>query len=99
VTSGIPGLYFAGDWVRSDEGAWYMERAVRSGRLAARAILRESGAPPEGVPLVEPIRASWRLRALARAGRHGVWALAAFLRLVLGFRSLFGTDAAGRGRP
>ena len=64
----VPGLYFAGDWVQTDEGAWYMERAVRSGRLAARAILKADGDRPEKVPLQPAVRTAWRLRTLARSG-------------------------------
>lgn len=70
--AGPPGLVFAGDWVQSDEGAWYMERAVRSGRLAARAIARRSGMDPERIPLVPPVRSPWNLRDLARIGQRGV---------------------------
>jgi nitrite reductase/ring-hydroxylating ferredoxin subunit len=65
--SDVEGLYFAGDWVHPDEGAWYMERAVRTGRLAARAVLRAKKEDPERVPLVPPVRSEWLLRRLARA--------------------------------
>jgi nitrite reductase/ring-hydroxylating ferredoxin subunit len=88
VVSSIPGLYFAGDWVRSDEAAWYMERAARTGRLAARAIVAADGGPSASVPVVEPVRTPWKLRSLAMAGRQGVWLLSFVLRLVLGLRSL-----------
>ncbi len=73
--AGPEGLVFAGDWVQSDDGAWYMERAVRMGRLAARAVARRLGSDPERVPLVPPVRTSWNLRDLARLGQRGVDAL------------------------
>jgi uncharacterized protein with NAD-binding domain and iron-sulfur cluster len=31
-------LFFAGDWVHEPGGAWFMERAVRTGRSAAHAV-------------------------------------------------------------
>ena len=55
---------FAGDWVQPDDGAWYMERAVRTGRLAAREVAREAGADPERVPLVAPVREAWNVRSI-----------------------------------
>lgn len=70
--AGPPGLVFAADWVQSDEGAWYMERAVRAGRLAARAVAKRTGRDPERVPLIAPVRTSWNLRDLARLGQRGV---------------------------
>ncbi|MBX3217236.1 MAG: FAD-dependent oxidoreductase [Labilithrix sp.] len=70
--AGPEGLVFAADWVQSDEGAWYMERAVRAGRLAARAVARRTGKDPERVPLVPPLRTPWNLRDVARVGRRGV---------------------------
>lgn len=70
--AGPPGLIFAGDWVQPDEGAWYMERAIRSGRLAARAAARRLGKDPERVPLVPPVRTPWNLRDLARLGQRGL---------------------------
>jgi carotenoid phi-ring synthase / carotenoid chi-ring synthase len=82
--STLPGLVFAGDWVQPDEGAWYMERAVRTGRLAARAILRDTGGDPERVPLVPPVREPWNLRDLARAGERGAALVARALRALLG---------------
>jgi uncharacterized protein with NAD-binding domain and iron-sulfur cluster len=39
VQSRWVGLHFAGDWVNDPSGAWFMERAVRTGRGAANAIL------------------------------------------------------------
>jgi hypothetical protein len=80
--SGVPGLFFAGDWVQPDEGAWYMERAVRTGRLAARAVLRAAKEDPEQVRLVPPVRSEWTLRKLARRGGRWVERIAsALLRL------------------
>ncbi|HVJ94702.1 MAG TPA: FAD-dependent oxidoreductase [Labilithrix sp.] len=70
--AGPPGLVFAGDWVQSDQGAWYMERAVRTGRLAARAVAGRMGKDPERVPLVPPVRTPWNLRDLARLGQRGI---------------------------
>lgn len=84
VRAKLPGLYFAGDWVQPDEGAWYMERAVRTGRLAARAVVRETGGDPERVPLVPPVREPWNLRDLARAGERGAALVARTLRALLG---------------
>jgi isorenieratene synthase len=76
TTCSVPGLYFAGDWVQPDEGAWYMERAVRSGRLAARAILKAEGERADKVPLLPPVRAPWQLRTLARrGGERGILAV------------------------
>ena len=43
-TTKIPGLYLAGDWTQTGWPAT-MEGAVRSGYLAAEALLRASGAP------------------------------------------------------
>lgn len=81
--SALPGLVFAGDWVQSDEGAWYMERAVRTGRLAARAIVKDTGGDPERVPLVPPVREPWNLRDLARAGERGTAVVMRTLRALL----------------
>lgn len=81
--STLPGLVFAGDWVQSDEGAWYMERAVRTGRLAARAILEDTGGDPDRVPLVPPVREPWNLRDLARAGERGASMVLRTLRALL----------------
>lgn len=43
-STSIPGLYFAGDWTQTGWPAT-MEGAVRSGYLAAEALLRTSGTP------------------------------------------------------
>ena len=40
----LPGLFLAGDWTRTDVPV-SMESAVRSGRLAAEALLWRIGAP------------------------------------------------------
>jgi hypothetical protein len=72
TADGLPGLVFAGDWVQPDEGAWYMERAVRTGRLAARAVLRRSGGDPERVRLIPPVREPWNVRMLVREGERGI---------------------------
>jgi nitrite reductase/ring-hydroxylating ferredoxin subunit len=82
--AGPKGLAFAGDWVQPDEGAWYMERAVRSGRLAARAILREMKKDPERIPLIPPVRTPWNLRDLARVGQRGVETLTRIINDLLG---------------
>ncbi|MBX3204474.1 MAG: FAD-dependent oxidoreductase [Labilithrix sp.] len=82
--AGPKGLVFAADWVQTDDGAWYMERAVRSGRLAARAIAKQVGKNPELVPLVPPIRTAWNLRDLARVGRRGVDFVTRILEDLLG---------------
>jgi len=82
--AGIAGLAFAGDWVQPDEAAWYMERAVRTGRLAARAVVRSDGGDVERVPLAAPVRAAWNLRTLARAGARGMAALEGALAKILG---------------
>jgi carotenoid phi-ring synthase / carotenoid chi-ring synthase len=34
-----PNLFLAGDWVNDQQGSWFMERAVSTGRIAARAVL------------------------------------------------------------
>jgi hypothetical protein len=68
---GLDGLVFAGDWVQPDDGAWYMERAVRTGRLAARAVARASGQDAERVPLVPPVREPWNVQAILAGGEGG----------------------------
>jgi nitrite reductase/ring-hydroxylating ferredoxin subunit len=68
---GLPGLAFAGDWVQPDDGAWYMERAVRTGRLAAREVVRDAGGDPARVPLVPPVREPWNLRTLLAEAEGG----------------------------
>ncbi len=68
---GLEGLVFAGDWVQPDDGAWYMERAVRTGRLAARAVARARGEDPERVPLVPPVREPWNIRTMLASGEGG----------------------------
>src|SRR6266550_2298483 len=59
-STAIPGLFLAGDWTQTGWPAT-MEGAVRSGYLAAEALLRSSGAPktflrralaPSNLPLV-----------------------------------------------
>lgn len=49
--SGVPGLYFAGDWTRFDYPVWMMERGISSGIRAANAICDKYGAAKR-----EPIR-------------------------------------------
>ena len=68
TAKGLPGLFFAGDWVQPDDSAWYMERAVRTGRLAARAVAERVRLPKDQVPLVPPVREPWTLRALLAEG-------------------------------
>ena len=68
---GLEGIAFAGDWVQPDDGAWYMERAVRTGRLAARAIARSLGGDAERVPLVPPVREPWGVRTVLQNGEGG----------------------------
>lgn len=43
TSSGVPGLYYAGDWVKLPFPAMLMEAAFSSGLLAANAILAELG--------------------------------------------------------
>lgn len=43
VESGVPGLYFAGDWVKLPFPAMLLEAACASGLWAANAVLREEG--------------------------------------------------------
>lgn len=38
--SGVPNLFLAGDWVRNDVGAGYVQGAAEAGHAAAEAILR-----------------------------------------------------------
>ncbi len=80
----IPGLFFAGDWVQPEEGAWYMERAVRTGRLAARAVLHADGLDQNLVRLVPPVRTPWNLRNLARQGEQGAIALTVAIKKMIG---------------
>jgi hypothetical protein len=61
--------------VQPDEAAWYMERAVRTGRLAARAVVKRDGGDVDQVPLAAPVREAWNLRTLAQKGEHGMRAL------------------------
>ncbi len=42
-------LHLAGDWLRSNEVSWNMERAVVSGRLAAESVLRDVGGATSGL--------------------------------------------------
>jgi isorenieratene synthase len=43
VESGVPGLHFAGDWVKLPFAAMLLEAACSSGLWAANAVLREEG--------------------------------------------------------
>ncbi len=52
TVSTVPGLLFAGDWVRVDAPVALMEGAVVSGIVAANHILMERGASPEPIPTV-----------------------------------------------
>ena len=54
VTTGAPGLYLAGDWVRMPFPAALMERAAASAILAVNAVLEENGVGPEPVLSVVP---------------------------------------------
>jgi uncharacterized protein with NAD-binding domain and iron-sulfur cluster len=49
--SGIPNLFMAGDYVRTNMDLATMEGANESGRAAANALLDEAGSPAERVPL------------------------------------------------
>jgi isorenieratene synthase len=49
VESGVPGLYFAGDWVKLPFAAMLLEAACASGLWAANAVLREEGLREEQV--------------------------------------------------
>jgi isorenieratene synthase len=52
TASGVPGLLFAGDWVKVDAPVALMEGATVSGKLAANAILDDDGLAREPIPLV-----------------------------------------------
>lgn len=52
TSSGIPGLLFAGDWVKVDAPVALMEGAVVSGLVAANVVLAAAGASPEPIPIV-----------------------------------------------
>ncbi len=54
TVSSVPGLLFAGDWVRTDAPVALMEGAVVSGLLAANVVLEARGASPEPIPTVAP---------------------------------------------
>ena len=54
VTTPEPGLYLAGDFVRTPFPTALMERAVASGFLAANAILRRYGAAEEPLWTIRP---------------------------------------------
>jgi isorenieratene synthase len=54
TTTSVPGLLFAGDWVRVDAPVALMEGAVVSGKLAANAILDGDGLAAEPIAIVAP---------------------------------------------
>ncbi len=64
----IEGLYLAGDWTQTGWPAT-MEGAVRSGYLAASALLRDTGREPR--PLVGDLPPSWLSRLLFTFDRPG----------------------------
>ncbi len=54
ITTDVPGLYLAGDWVKMDNPSMLMEAAYTSGALAANAIFSKEGLQEnllESVPL------------------------------------------------
>ena len=59
----VDGLYVAGDWTATGWPAT-MESAVRSGYLAAEAILRAAGRPQR--ILVPDLKRGWLVRCLIR---------------------------------
>jgi squalene-associated FAD-dependent desaturase len=61
--TGSPGVFVAGDWTATDWPAT-MEGAVRSGYLAAEAVLAEAGRPRR--VLVEDLPRGWLARLLVR---------------------------------
>ncbi|MFD0823482.1 FAD-dependent oxidoreductase, partial [Micromonospora zhanjiangensis] len=60
VDTGLPGLYLAGDGIRTDFPSALMERSAATGILAANHILRHEGAA------AEPIHSVRRHGLLAR---------------------------------
>ena len=54
VDSGVPGLFFAGDWVRLDFPAMLLEAACASGLTAANAVLARHGVQGVQIDAVPP---------------------------------------------
>jgi hypothetical protein len=101
TAAGLEGLAFAGDWVQPDDGAWYMERAIRTGRLAARAVARDLGDDPERVPLVPPVREPWNVRTIVKGGGDSIDDVARALKRLVGLHDdpPGGSGGADRGPP
>ena len=66
VTTPVPGLLLAGDHVQVESPAFDMERATLSGIVAANAILKERGLPPQAVRHRRPDLPTTRALKLAR---------------------------------
>jgi isorenieratene synthase len=52
--SGVPGLLFAGDWVKIDAPVALMEGATVAGKCAANQLLAGDGLAAEPIPIVAP---------------------------------------------
>jgi isorenieratene synthase len=52
--SGVPGLLFAGDWVKIDAPVALMEGATVAGKCAANHLLQADGLAAEPIPIVAP---------------------------------------------
>lgn len=77
--SPVPNLFFAGDWVRTDEPWWWMEKAIATGKKAANAVLVARGLTP--MPVQEPakdeafVKVMKALVGVAHTLQEGIWKL------------------------
>ncbi len=81
VRGGMTNLFLAGDWLRTSEPYWYMERAAATGREAAAAILEGMGV---GAPEVIPPKSAPAFIRLARGVSGAGQRLGALARSLLG---------------
>jgi len=81
VRGSITNLLLAGDWLRSDQPHWYMERSAATGRAAAAAVLSGMGL---GAPQVIPAKAPPAFIRLARGVSGAGQKFAAVTRALLG---------------
>ncbi|NOY91871.1 MAG: FAD-dependent oxidoreductase [Deltaproteobacteria bacterium] len=81
VRGPMTNLFLAGDWLRTSEPHWYMERAVATGREAAAAILEGMGL---GAPEIIPAKSAPVFIRLARGVSGAGQKLDGFVRSLLG---------------
>lgn len=75
VSTTLPNLALAGDWVRAPDAGFFMERAVTTGLLAARRVApfisgRLLDELPCPIPVPGPPRTVRALRVVTRGARH-----------------------------